>query len=213
LCTSITYDTTNNNNRILKIGSASVSYDAAGNLTSDGTGTGSHTYQWDAENHLKSTNGVNYTYDGDLRRVEKSNGKLYWYSGGQVLEETDLSGNLLNDYVYLAGQRIARRDALESNLQLHLRRLAGAVREHELLAREFGLLHSVEFQLGYESDHHFGLRLRCGGQPDERRREHLPVGRGESSGQDRRRQRYGKLDLQRLRLAGVQFQRIGELPA
>jgi RHS repeat-associated protein len=52
-----------------------------------------------------------HAYGGDLRRVEKSNGKLYWYSGGQVLEETDLSGNLLNDYVYLAGQRVARRDS------------------------------------------------------------------------------------------------------
>jgi hypothetical protein len=28
-----------------------------------------------------------------------------------VLEETDLSGNLLNGYVYFAGQRIARRDS------------------------------------------------------------------------------------------------------
>jgi RHS repeat-associated protein len=91
-------------NRVTNTG---FTYDNAGNLTFDGL----LNYTWDAENHLKSTNGVNYTYDGDLRRVEKSNGKLYWYSGGQVLEETDLSGNLLNDYVYFAGQRIARRDS------------------------------------------------------------------------------------------------------
>jgi len=44
--------------------------------------------------------------------VEKSNGKLYWYStGGQVLEETDLSGNLINDYIYFGGGRLARQDA------------------------------------------------------------------------------------------------------
>ncbi len=44
--------------------------------------------------------------------MKKSNGKLYWYStSGQVLEETDLSGNLLNDYIFFGGQRIARRDA------------------------------------------------------------------------------------------------------
>ena len=55
---------------------------------------------------------MNYTYDGGLRRVEKSNGKLYWYStGGQILEETDLSGNLISDYVYFAGKRVGRRDA------------------------------------------------------------------------------------------------------
>ncbi|HEV2493630.1 MAG TPA: hypothetical protein VG204_11245 [Terriglobia bacterium] len=80
-----------------------------------------YSYTWDAENHLKSANGVNYTYDGDLRRVEKSNGKLYWYStGGQILEETDLSGNLINDYVYFAGKRnLATRCVRECLLLLH----------------------------------------------------------------------------------------------
>ncbi len=95
----------NSKNQITNTG---FTYDSAGNLTGDGV----LNYTWDAENHLKSTNGVNYTYDGDLRRVEKSNGKLYWYStSGQILEETDLSGNLLNDYIFFGGQRIARRDA------------------------------------------------------------------------------------------------------
>ncbi len=82
--------------------------DSAGNLTGDGL----LSYTWDAESHLKSAAGVTYTYDGDGRRVKKSNGKLYWYStSGQVLEETDLSGNLLNDYIFFGSQRIARRDA------------------------------------------------------------------------------------------------------
>lgn len=86
----------------------SFTYDNAGNETFDGV----LNYAWDAENHLKSANGVNYTYDGDLRRVEKSNGKLYWYNtSGQILEETDLSGNLISDYIYFARQRIARRDS------------------------------------------------------------------------------------------------------
>ncbi len=73
-------------------------------------GGGSYTY--DAENHLVSTAGVNYTYDGDGERVEKSNGEIYWYtSGGEVLDETDLSGNLTGEYVFFGGARIARRDA------------------------------------------------------------------------------------------------------
>jgi hypothetical protein len=44
--------------------------------------------------------------------VKKSSGTLYWYSiDGNVLEETDLSGNVVNDYVYFAGKRIARKDS------------------------------------------------------------------------------------------------------
>ncbi len=89
----------NSKNQITNTG---FTYDNAGNLTGDGV----LSYTWDAESHLKSAAGVTYTYDGDGRRVKKSNGKLYWYStSGQVLEETDLSGNLLNDYIFFAGQR------------------------------------------------------------------------------------------------------------
>jgi RHS repeat-associated protein len=55
---------------------------------------------------------VNYTYDGDGDRVEKSNGTLYWYgAGSQVLLETGLSGSLTSEYVYFGGKRVARRDA------------------------------------------------------------------------------------------------------
>jgi RHS repeat-associated protein len=95
----------NTQNRITNSG---FTYDAAGNLTADGT----YTYTWDAENHLKSVSGVTYTYDGDGRRVNKSTGKLYWYgSGGEVLAETDLSGNITAEFSYFAGQRIAWRDS------------------------------------------------------------------------------------------------------
>jgi len=42
------------------------------------------------------------------RRVQKSNGKLYWYgSGGDILAETDASGNTLNEYIIFGGKRIA----------------------------------------------------------------------------------------------------------
>lgn len=54
---------------------------------------------------------MNYTHDGDLRRVEKSNGKLYCYPGGQILEESDLGGNVISDDVCFAGRRVGRRDA------------------------------------------------------------------------------------------------------
>ena len=56
--------------------------------------------------------GVTYTYDGLGNRVEKSNGTLYWYGpGGEVLDETNLTGSLTNEYVFFAGKRVARRDS------------------------------------------------------------------------------------------------------
>lgn len=51
---------------------------------------------------------MNYIYDGDGNRIEKSNGKIYWYGAGtEVLNESDLSGNITDDYVYFGGKRIA----------------------------------------------------------------------------------------------------------
>jgi RHS repeat-associated protein len=52
---------------------------------------------------------------GSGRRVQKSNGKLYWYGvDGNVMEETDATGNMtnsaFNEYVYFEGKKVARRD-------------------------------------------------------------------------------------------------------
>lgn len=80
-------------------------YDNAGNMANDGA----YTYTYDAENRITSANGVTYTYDGDGLRVKKSSGTLYWRSySGDVLAESDLSGNIINEYVFFAGRRIAR---------------------------------------------------------------------------------------------------------
>jgi RHS repeat-associated protein len=94
-------------------------YDAAGNLLVQGTcPTGSnptYTYTYDAEHHLISTAGVTYSYDGDGKRVQRSNGTIYWYGGGtDALDETDLTGSTTDssffEYIFLGGKRIARRD-------------------------------------------------------------------------------------------------------
>jgi RHS repeat-associated protein len=98
-------------------------YDAAGNMTSNGTAS----YVYDAENHLIWTSGYRYVYDGDGQRAEKclaatattacptsgtTNGTLYWRGlGSDALAETDLSGNVVEDYIFFNGQRVARRDA------------------------------------------------------------------------------------------------------
>jgi RHS repeat-associated protein len=53
------------------------------------------------------------TYDGNGIRVEKSSGTLYWRAiTGDVLAETDTSGNTKNEYIYFAGQRVAWWDSL-----------------------------------------------------------------------------------------------------
>ena len=89
-------------------------YDKAGNLLGQ---TGAcpasppytPTYTYDAENRLTTTSGVTYTYDGDGKRVKKSNGTLYWMGmGSDALDETDLAGSVLREYIYFNGKRVAR---------------------------------------------------------------------------------------------------------
>ena len=102
--------TVNTSNRITNGG---FTYDAAGNLTIQGACGPVLTYRYDAENRMTTTAGVTYTYDGDGRRVQKSNGKLYWYgmSALDALLETDLADNTPTEFVLFNGKRIARRDA------------------------------------------------------------------------------------------------------
>ena len=71
----------------------------------------SPTYSYNAENQLISMAGVTYKYDGDGKRVSKSNGKLYWYGpGSDPIAETDTSGNTTDEYIFFESKRIARRD-------------------------------------------------------------------------------------------------------
>jgi RHS repeat-associated protein len=102
------------NNRITNTG---FSYDAAGNVLSDA----SFSYTWDAESELKTAAGITYTYDGDGRRVQKSNGKLYWYgAGGEILDESDASGNITDEFVFFGGKRTARRNISTGNIYYYL---------------------------------------------------------------------------------------------
>lgn len=100
-------------------------YDLAGNII-DPTqpcptpAPSSYPNVYDAENRMTSATvagvATGYDYDADGHRVKKSNANtntLYWYGpGGEVLEETDLSGGLINDYVFFEGTRTARIDGL-----------------------------------------------------------------------------------------------------
>ncbi|HTD23493.1 MAG TPA: RHS repeat-associated core domain-containing protein [Terriglobales bacterium] len=97
-------------------------YDAAGNVIGPNNScsgyANNHTpYEnvYDGENRLTKTTfgGVTsyYDYDVDGQRVKKtgSTNTLYWYGpGGEVLEETALSGTLQNEYIFFGGKRVAR---------------------------------------------------------------------------------------------------------
>ena len=83
-------------------------YDAAGNVYNI---PATATYNYDAENHLVSTGGVTYTYDGDGKRVMKSTGTIYWYGASSgVLQETNSSNAEQATYIYFDGKRMARTD-------------------------------------------------------------------------------------------------------
>jgi len=96
-------------------------YDAAGNLLGQtAPPCPSPTYTYDAENRIKTTAGVTYTYDGDGNRVQKSNGKLYWYgSGSLILDESDATGNITNEYIFFGGKRLARRVVSSGQIQYY----------------------------------------------------------------------------------------------
>jgi RHS repeat-associated protein len=91
-------------------------YDAAGNLMTV-PGTGGATYVFNAENQMTSTSNstMQYVYDGDGNRVEKSGSKIYWFGGAEILDETDTTGSVanssFNEYVFFGAARVARRDS------------------------------------------------------------------------------------------------------
>jgi RHS repeat-associated protein len=98
-------------NWIHATGGADYQYDAAGNMTFNATPP-TQNYTYDQENRLTGAAGYAYTYDGDGNRVSKSNGStgtLYWYMTPGIVGESDLSGNLTDEYVFFDGERVARK--------------------------------------------------------------------------------------------------------
>src|SRR6266481_5289744 len=89
----------NVNNQLTNWKGASLTYDANGNLTSDGT----NTYTWNARNQLVPISGgasASFQYDPFGRRVSKTIGGMtqYLYDGANPVQEisgTTASANLL----------------------------------------------------------------------------------------------------------------------
>jgi RHS repeat-associated protein len=119
----------NANNQLTEWGTASLFYDANGNMTSDGA----NSYVWNARNQLDSMNlGANsFTYDGYGRRVGKTIPSMttnYLYDGANVVQELSsgsATANLLTggiDQVFTrtdsSGTANFLTDALGSTLEL-----------------------------------------------------------------------------------------------
>jgi RHS repeat-associated protein len=79
---------------------------------------------------LNSGLSYTYVYDGNGSRVQKcianpcisgsAAGTLYWIGeGGEVLDESDRTGTILEEYVYFNGQRISRRDVETGNVHYY----------------------------------------------------------------------------------------------
>ncbi|HEY2496730.1 MAG TPA: RHS repeat-associated core domain-containing protein [Candidatus Angelobacter sp.] len=93
--------TVDNNNRINNTG---FTYDSAGNLIYD---TSVH-MNYDAEERMNPTTGTTYTYDGDGRRVQKSDGTVYWVDDNlHPIATGTSSGSITRDYVFIGDKRIA----------------------------------------------------------------------------------------------------------
>ena len=108
-----------------QLSATGLTYDASGNMLTDGL----NTYGWNAESEIKSAAGVNYTYDGDGNRLQKSNGKIYWYGAGtEILDESDLSGNFTNEYVFFGGKRIAMRNVSTGTIYYYAEDMLGSSR-------------------------------------------------------------------------------------
>ncbi|MFZ0869009.1 MAG: RHS repeat-associated core domain-containing protein [Candidatus Sulfotelmatobacter sp.] len=101
-------------------------YDAAGNLLDEvGCPPSNHTFVYNAEGQLLYTAGYSYLYDGDGQRVAKctstgqsstcpttSTGTIYFRNlGNESVLETDLSGNVQNEYIFFNGNRVVRSDS------------------------------------------------------------------------------------------------------
>jgi RHS repeat-associated protein len=106
------------NNRIT--GVTGVGYDLAGNLTSDGSGVGSHTYFYNAENRLIQVDGTLgtcstatacYVYNADGQRVRKTTGGSsmdYLYDlAGHKVAGVDPTGVFMQGELYAGGRHFA----------------------------------------------------------------------------------------------------------
>lgn len=101
-----------------QITNSSISYDASGDMLTDGV----NTYTYDAENRISTVNGTaaTYTYDAEGQRVLKQTGgstNEYVYFNGQPIAERAANGDW-SGYIYAGSRRLARADSYEDGIQI-----------------------------------------------------------------------------------------------
>lgn len=92
--------TFNNKNQV---STPAFTYDGAGNVTWDTV----NAMKYDAESRMTPVSGATYTYDGDGRRVQKSDGTLYWVDDSFEPLSVGTTSGITQDYIFLNGKRIA----------------------------------------------------------------------------------------------------------
>jgi RHS repeat-associated protein len=109
--TSATYDAAN---QLVNWGGVPISYDANGNMLSDGA----NTFTWDARNHLASLNGNGLQYDAFGRRITNPAGTSFVYDFSNPAQEKSGSTILANLITGATDEVFSRVDAAGSFTQL-----------------------------------------------------------------------------------------------
>ena len=107
--TSYAYTVTGNTNRVATVAgpvAKTYTYDAAGNITNDGTTT----YTYDDRGRMTAAGTASYTYNGLGQRVKKDNGAVTMFAydeAGNVIGEYDSLGNAVLEHVWFDGAPVA----------------------------------------------------------------------------------------------------------
>jgi RHS repeat-associated protein len=109
---STVYTYTAGTNKLTGVGGQTYNFDSDGNTTADGTR--GYTYNQN-QRMTQAVNGAttaNYTYNGNGQRVKKVVGgttTVFHYTlSGQIIAESDNTGTISAEYVYLNGQPMAK---------------------------------------------------------------------------------------------------------
>jgi RHS repeat-associated protein len=101
-----------NTNKLSSANGLSYGFDTNGNTTAEGTRTYTYNQNQRLIQAVDGTMSAGYTYNGNGQRVKKTvNGTMtiYHYSlNGQIVAESDGSGSIAAEYVYLNGQPLAK---------------------------------------------------------------------------------------------------------
>ena len=106
-------------NQLTTVGSSSLSCDSLGRTVTIVDSNGTHNLSYDIFNDMTGYGTNSYSYDSFNQRVYKNENSVdtyYLTSGPNILAEYDDSDDLLAEYIYSGGQRIAKVDPGQGHL-------------------------------------------------------------------------------------------------